>query len=152
MWFSIEISFYCYEKKLFFGRSFLLWKETHSISDRIVFENSIVFLCITLFYCPVTKSKERTIKWKKTLKRIMSKPPVRIELTTPGLQDQCSNHWAMEADDNDDSIEFWKKCKRYKNQFVLSSTSKDIYAHLWRVLSDLLVINSNILWKDSMKT
>ena len=26
-----------------------------------------------------------------------NKPPVRIELTTPGLQDQCSNHWAMEA-------------------------------------------------------
>ncbi len=25
------------------------------------------------------------------------KPPVRIELTTPGLQDQCSSHWAMEA-------------------------------------------------------
>ena len=24
-------------------------------------------------------------------------PPVRIELTTPGLQDQCSNPWAMEA-------------------------------------------------------
>ena len=24
-------------------------------------------------------------------------PPVRIELTTPGLQDQCSSHWAMEA-------------------------------------------------------
>ena len=24
-------------------------------------------------------------------------PPVRFELTTPGLQDQCSNHWAMEA-------------------------------------------------------
>ena len=22
-------------------------------------------------------------------------PPVRIELTTPGLQDQCSNHWAQ---------------------------------------------------------
>ena len=22
---------------------------------------------------------------------------MRIELTTPGLQDQCSNHWAMEA-------------------------------------------------------
>ena len=26
-----------------------------------------------------------------------SKPPGRIELPTPGLQDQCSNHWAMEA-------------------------------------------------------
>ena len=26
------------------------------------------------------------------------KPPVRIELTTPGLQDQCSSHWAMEAE------------------------------------------------------
>ena len=24
-------------------------------------------------------------------------PPVRIELTTPGLRDQCSSHWAMEA-------------------------------------------------------
>ena len=24
-------------------------------------------------------------------------PPVRIELTTPGLRDQCSIHWAMEA-------------------------------------------------------
>ena len=24
-------------------------------------------------------------------------PPGRIELPTPGLQDQCSNHWAMEA-------------------------------------------------------
>ena len=22
---------------------------------------------------------------------------MRIELTTPGLQDQCSSHWAMEA-------------------------------------------------------
>ena len=30
-------------------------------------------------------------------KEICLKPPVRIELTTPGLQDQCSNHWAMEA-------------------------------------------------------
>ena len=26
-----------------------------------------------------------------------TKPPGRIELPTPGLQDQCSNHWAMEA-------------------------------------------------------
>ena len=26
-----------------------------------------------------------------------AEPPVRIELTTPGLQDQCSSHWAMEA-------------------------------------------------------
>ena len=25
------------------------------------------------------------------------KTPVGIELTTPGLQDQCSSHWAMEA-------------------------------------------------------
>ena len=25
------------------------------------------------------------------------KPPVRFELTTPGLQDQYSNPWAMEA-------------------------------------------------------
>ena len=25
-------------------------------------------------------------------------PPVRFELTTPGLQDQCSNPWATEAD------------------------------------------------------
>ena len=31
-----------------------------------------------------------------TTKRI-SKPPARIELATPGLQDQCSSHWAMEA-------------------------------------------------------
>ena len=27
----------------------------------------------------------------------IQKPPVRFELTTPGLQDQCSNPWAMEA-------------------------------------------------------
>ena len=25
------------------------------------------------------------------------KPPERFELSTPGLQDQCSNHWATEA-------------------------------------------------------
>ena len=31
------------------------------------------------------------------LKFYLWQPPVRIELTTPGLQDQCSNHWAMEA-------------------------------------------------------
>ena len=24
-------------------------------------------------------------------------PPVRVELTTPGLRDQCSNHWAIGA-------------------------------------------------------
>ena len=30
---------------------------------------------------------QKTILLKKTFK-----PPVRIELTTPGLQDQCSNH------------------------------------------------------------
>ena len=29
--------------------------------------------------------------------KIIIKPPLRFELRTPGLQDQCSNHWAMEA-------------------------------------------------------
>ena len=32
---------------------------------------------------------------RKKLKTMQ--PPGRIELPTPGLQDQCSNHWAMEA-------------------------------------------------------
>ena len=30
-------------------------------------------------------------------KFLVHKPPGRIELPTPGLQDQCSNRWAMEA-------------------------------------------------------
>ena len=29
----------------------------------------------------------------------MEMPPERIELSTPSLLDWCSNHWAMEADD-----------------------------------------------------
>ena len=33
----------------------------------------------------------------KIKKKFNLKPPGRIELPTPGLQDQCSNHWAMEA-------------------------------------------------------
>lgn len=28
---------------------------------------------------------------------MLSLPPERFELSTPGLQDQCSNPWAMEA-------------------------------------------------------
>ena len=31
------------------------------------------------------------------LRHRMQKPSVRFELTTPGLQDQCSNHWATKA-------------------------------------------------------
>ena len=45
--------------------------------------------------------KEQGISWGKNVlekeKFLPSQPPERIELSTPGLQDQCSNHWAMEA-------------------------------------------------------
>ena len=40
--------------------------------------------------CPLQQKQ----KFKEKVDR---QPPVRFELTTPGLQDQCSNHWAMEA-------------------------------------------------------
>ena len=39
-------------------------------------------------------------KKKKKLKKKKEKPPERFELSTPGLQDQCSNRWAMEATHN----------------------------------------------------
>ena len=45
--------------------------------------------------------KEQGISWGKNVlekeKFLPGQPPERIELSTPGLQDQCSNHWAMEA-------------------------------------------------------
>ena len=44
---------------------------------------------------PLNTVIERVRKYWAHAKNIQ--PPVRIELTTPGLQDQCSNHWAMEA-------------------------------------------------------
>ena len=35
--------------------------------------------------------------WKIKRKEEWLKPPERFELSTPGLQDQCSNPWATEA-------------------------------------------------------
>ena len=35
--------------------------------------------------------------WKMKRKEGWLKPPERFELSTPGLQDQCSNPWATEA-------------------------------------------------------
>ena len=40
---------------------------------------------------------KKIVDLKKFYNTAMLQPPVRIELTTPGLQDQCSSHWAMEA-------------------------------------------------------
>ena len=40
----------------------------------------------------------RSIWFHSFVKENNSKPSVRFELTTPGLQDQCSNPWAMKAD------------------------------------------------------
>ena len=37
-----------------------------------------------------------TLMWQK-YKRNHAQPRERFELSTPGLQDQCSNHWANEA-------------------------------------------------------
>ena len=49
----------------------------------------------------VLNSKIKVKKEQKEKKRknmfSVHKPPGRIELPTPGLQDQCSNRWAMEA-------------------------------------------------------
>ena len=44
--------------------------------------------------------KNRNARWNRTFFGLNEKryqPPERIELSTPGLQDQCSSHWAMEA-------------------------------------------------------
>ena len=35
--------------------------------------------------------------WKMERKEEWLEPPERFELSTPGLQDQCSNPWATEA-------------------------------------------------------
>ena len=46
----------------------------------------------------VNCSKQHILKWYKKFSTVSNvQPPGRIELPTPGLQDQCSNHWAMEA-------------------------------------------------------
>lgn len=37
------------------------------------------------------------LMWKREKKCKKGMPPERFELSTPGLQDQCSNPWAMEA-------------------------------------------------------
>ena len=61
--------------------------------------------------------------------KLLSKPPVRIELTTPGLQDQCSNHWAMEALDgvviNNVFIQFISVCGRLS--FLVMVTAVQFY-------------------------
>ena len=49
---------------------------------------------------------------EKNIKKWYLKPPVRIELTTPGLQDQCSNHWAMEAADDKKMIKTFLMIKK----------------------------------------
>ena len=45
-----------------------------------------------------------TLMWQK-YKRNHAQPRERFELSTPGLQDQCSNHWANEATTNERSHE-----------------------------------------------
>ena len=44
------------------------------------------------------------LSWQK-YKRNHAQPRERLELSTPGLQDQCSNHWANEATTNERSHE-----------------------------------------------
>ena len=51
---------------------------------------------------PYSKSNKYIINLKfffylKRTKRKLAQPRERIELSTPGLQDQCSNRWANEA-------------------------------------------------------
>ena len=45
-----------------------------------------------------------TLMWQK-YKKNHAQPRERFELSTPGLQDQCSNHWANEATTNERSNE-----------------------------------------------
>ena len=59
--------------------------------------------------------KNLKMKWfcaliQKEQKRI-SQPRERFELSTPGLQDQCSNHWANETTSCDNRIKNFRKMK-----------------------------------------
>ena len=76
---------------------------------------TLLFFFLPGHFCEGKKyKKERTQKkrinwvkgrwWRKVTKKERSQPPERFELSTPGLQDQCSNPWATEA-----KLNLWSK-------------------------------------------
>ncbi len=63
------------------------------------------------------ENAEETVNKRWSEKHILKtkrEPPTRIELVTPGLQDQCSNHWAMEA-----GVNYYEL--KHKNQIILKA-------------------------------
>ena len=72
---------------------------------------------VLIHYCHFLQIKFILELGKKTgTKR---QPPERFELSTPGLQDQCSNHWAKEA------VVAWRKIlyKLFNNDFIWTNYS-----------------------------
>ena len=55
-----------------------------------------------------------------------AEPQKRFELLTPGLQDQCSNHWATEASFND-------TLKHYLEYFFIVEEVGDLFKRLWEL-------------------
>ena len=60
---------------------------------------------------------------------------MRIELTTPGLQDQCSNHWAMEADGPTPA------------NYTCLKTGCEKKCSIFRHCSILLIFHNNVIYR-----
>lgn len=63
-------------------------------------------------------------------------PPERFELSTPGLQDQCSNPWAMEATSWNVKIKFVKDHK----------LEASVICFPWSVLNGAYIVTWVIFW------
>ena len=59
------------------------------------------------------------------------KPPRRVELRTPGLQDQCSNHLAMEAVNSSVIMIFSDKMSfKFKHKSKIQDSSQTFLSHV----------------------